>query len=53
VRVSSWVDGGRRRNQIECVVQEDQQCDNNRLSDLDTIDTSKDVDAVRAEDGNG
>ena len=47
------MEGGCRRNQIECVFQEDQQCDNNRLSDLDTIDTSKDVDAVGAEDGNG
>lgn len=47
------MEGGRRGNQIECVVQEDQHGDNNRLSNLDTVDTSKNVDAVRAEDGNG
>lgn len=53
VRVSCWVECGRRGNQIKCVVQEDQQCDDNRLSNFDSVDTSKDVDAVRTENGNG
>ena len=43
----------RRGNQIECIIQEDQQCNDDRLSNLDTVDTGKDVDTVRAEDGNG
>lgn len=53
VRISCWVECGRRRNQIKCVIQEDQQCDDNRLGNLDSVDASKDVDAVGTEDGNG
>jgi len=51
--VRCWVERRERADEIESVVDDEENCDYERLRDFDAVDPGEDVDAVGTEDGDG